>query len=243
MGLRLLPLEKNLAPMAMALDEVLLENAARGQPSLRFYQWAVPSVSLGYFQPHSVAARFSGLPVIRRPTGGDLLVHHHELTYALVLPDPLLPSKVEELACKVHRIIGEYLNRKGVSTICQPSQGKLRADAAPQGILCFLHPAAGDVMAEGFKVVGSAQRRRSGGLLQHGSILLKASEHAPWLKGVQDVSGVRLEVESLARELGALIPEALGLIPVAQNWCKEELTRARQLAHGRYESAAWNQRR
>jgi len=57
--LRLIPLETNSAEMAMALDEVLLEGAAAGKPSLRFYQWASPTVTFGYFQLCSVAAGFS----------------------------------------------------------------------------------------------------------------------------------------------------------------------------------------
>ncbi|MFM8931575.1 MAG: biotin/lipoate A/B protein ligase family protein [Gemmataceae bacterium] len=242
-ALRLLPLEKNPAPMAMALDEVLLENAAGGKPGLRFYQWARPTVSLGYFQPFSAAAGFRDLPVVRRPTGGNLLVHHHELTYALALPDRLVPTRAEELACLVHRVIAGWLNRQGVPTACQPTKGKLRVAEAPEGILCFLHPAAGDVLAGGFKVVGSAQRRRLGGLLQHGSILLKAREHAPWLKGIQDVCGAKLEVETLARELGDEIPRALKLKHGLVDWSEDEISRAARLVHGRYESADWNQRR
>ena len=69
----------------MALDEVLLEGAILGEASLRFYQWREPTVSLGYFQPYAAAAGLAGLPLVRRPTGGDLLVHHHELTYTLAL--------------------------------------------------------------------------------------------------------------------------------------------------------------
>ena len=241
--LRLIPLETNSAEMAMALDEVLLEESAAGKPSLRFYQWASPTVTLGYFQPFAVAAGFSGLPVVRRPTGGDLLVHHHELTYALALPDSLVPAKVEELACLVHRVIAKALAACGVSTNCQPAKGRLQVAGAPDGVLCFLHPAAGDVLAGGFKVVGSAQRRRRGGLLQHGSILLKTSEHAPWLKGIQEVSGTDLKVEDFARMLGAEIPRALNLSHVARPWSEQEKSRALQLACERYRSAAWNRRR
>ena len=93
--LRLLPLEVNFGQQAMALDEVLLEKAAQGQASLRFYQWASPTVSLGYFQPFDASFYFKGLEVVRRPTGGDLLIHHHELTYALALPEEMVPQSEE----------------------------------------------------------------------------------------------------------------------------------------------------
>jgi lipoate-protein ligase A len=241
--LRLIPLETNSAEMAMALDEVLLEGAAAGMPSLRFYQWASPTVTLGYFQPYSVAAGFSGLPVVRRPTGGDLLVHDHELTYALALPNSLVPTKAEELACLIHRVIARSLNARGVSTTCQPVKGKLQIAGAPEGVLCFLHPAAGDVLAGGFKVVGSAQRRSRGGLLQHGSILMKASDHARWLKGIGEVSGTDLDVEELARSLGTEIPLALSLGHSGRPWSGEEKKRALQLVTERYGSVDWNRRR
>lgn len=242
-SLRLLPLEVNPGALAMAFDEVLLENASSGQPALRFYQWSKPTVSLGYFQSFAIASIFEGMDVVRRPTGGDLLIHHHELTYALALPDSSLPSKPEELACLVHRVIAGVLAGLGVSTTCQPSKGKLQVSGAPEGILCFLHPAAGDVLAGGFKVVGSAQRRRQEALLQHGSILLKASEWAPWLKGVSDVAPAKLTEFHLADTLGVEIPKALGMVGTPSEWTESERNRAGEIARSRYASAAWNQRR
>ena len=73
----------------MASDDTLLESAAAGVASLRFYGWREPTLSLGYFQPSAPARAYpglGGLAWVRRPTGGAALVHHHELTYALALP-------------------------------------------------------------------------------------------------------------------------------------------------------------
>lgn len=241
--LRLLPLEVNFGQEAMALDEVLLEKAAQGQASLRFYQWASPTVSLGYFQPFDASFCFKGLEVVRRPTGGDLLIHHHELTYALALPDEMVPQKVEELACMVHRAIASLLEKLGVPTGCQSAKGKLEMPAAPEGVLCFLHPAAGDVLVNGCKVVGSAQRRRQGGLIQHGSVLLNSSSHAPWLKGVFDFYPIHVSTAELAKLLSAEIPLALNLITKVDSWTQTELDRAAHLVECRYGSADWNNRR
>src|SRR4051812_49790187 len=73
----------------MAADEAMLEAAAAGAASLRFYAWEPATLSLGYFQPEAVRhtdARLAALPFVRRPSGGATLVHDHELTYALALP-------------------------------------------------------------------------------------------------------------------------------------------------------------
>src|SRR5262245_39757909 len=74
----------------MAMDETLLTSALeRGVASLRFYRWSVPTLSLGYFQPHSEALadpNLVGVDWVRRPTGGAAILHHLEITYALALP-------------------------------------------------------------------------------------------------------------------------------------------------------------
>src|SRR5205814_9219218 len=86
---RLLPYAVADGPHNMAADEVLLESAAAGIASLRFYGWSEATLSLGYFQPERLRhedERLTGLPYVRRPSGGATLVHHHEVTYALALP-------------------------------------------------------------------------------------------------------------------------------------------------------------
>src|SRR5262245_51580642 len=86
---RLLPYAIADGPHNMAADEVLLEAAIAGVASLRFYGWSEATVSLGYFQPECRRLddeRLARLPFVRRPSGGDALVHHHEVTYALALP-------------------------------------------------------------------------------------------------------------------------------------------------------------
>ena len=77
-------------PANMALDEAMLEEAARGDAAyLRFYGWTVPTLSLGYFQRMAdvrADPRWAGVPIVRRPTGGGAIWHHHELTYAIAVP-------------------------------------------------------------------------------------------------------------------------------------------------------------
>src|SRR5262249_51509935 len=89
---RLLPFQTASGAWNMAADDALLESAAGGIASLRFYTFETPTLSLGYFQNAAHARslpQLAGLPWVRRPSGGAALVHHHELTYALALPPGL----------------------------------------------------------------------------------------------------------------------------------------------------------
>src|SRR5262245_36953745 len=100
----------------MASDDVLLRAAASGQPSLRFYGWSEATLSLGYFQ--SAAQRLAvpllrDLPFVRRPTGGDALVHHHELTYCLAVPSEQLHRSTPAWLT-VHAVIATALAEFGV---------------------------------------------------------------------------------------------------------------------------------
>lgn len=111
-----MPLECNLGPYAMASDELLLELAEEGICSLRFYTWTEPTVSLGYFQSSSHllnSKELNALPWIRRATGGEALVHHHELTYALGLPLNIAGQKSTLWQEKMHLIIQKALSRLG----------------------------------------------------------------------------------------------------------------------------------
>src|SRR5262245_45487574 len=117
MQVRLLPFATADGPTNMALDEVLLEAAVAGMASLRFYRWAAPTVSLGYFQPADAIAilpRLAGLPLVRRASGGATLVHDDELTYALALPAGFAwQPKGQSWICRMHSIIAAALAQFG----------------------------------------------------------------------------------------------------------------------------------
>src|SRR5947209_17842724 len=192
--IRLLPLEAADGPTNMAADEALLETAADpGTASLRFYTWAEPTLSLGYFQPgnvvRSLRERESGNPLaeradyipglvwVRRSTGGAAIVHHHELTYALALPAGPPWHTAESWVCRFHHVIQAVLADHGVA-----ARGVVCGEEAKLGdVLCFLHQTPADLTISGSKVVGSAQRKRHGALLQHGSSLLLRREFGPHL--------------------------------------------------------------
>jgi lipoate-protein ligase A len=195
----------------MALDALLLERAAeRGVSSCRWYQWSGPTISLGYFQtglPAELQSRFGGLPVVRRLTGGGAILHHHELTYSLALAaaHPLCADP-RQLYDRVHEAVIGELRRVGVPV-------GLRGASLPElgeNYLCFARGDSFDVVCEGFKVLGSAQRRRRGAVLQHGSLLWARSEWAPEFPGICDLAQVRVDAETLQRNLREVLAGALG---------------------------------
>jgi lipoate-protein ligase A len=190
-SIRLLPYAEADGPHNMAADEVLLHSALAGVASLRFYGWSRPTLSLGYFQPESLRhsdPRLAALPFVRRASGGRALVHHHELTYALALPAGAPWQTKESWLCRMHHILSGALKHLGVTALGCPPEGEQRLG----DFLCFQHLTAGDLLIGSSKVVGSAQRRQRGALLQHGGILLSQSPYTPALPGIHELSGRQL---------------------------------------------------
>jgi lipoate-protein ligase A len=195
----------------MALDALLLERAAeRRISSFRWYQWSGPTVSLGYFQHHlpsELEVRFANLPVVRRLTGGGAILHHHELTYSLALaPGHPLCTDPRQLYDLVHEAVIQELRRQGIPA-------GLRGDSRPElgeNYLCFARGDSFDVVCEGHKVLGSAQRRRRGAVLQHGSLLWARSDWAPEFPGICDLANAPVDAETLEVNLRRVLGEALG---------------------------------
>jgi lipoyl(octanoyl) transferase len=159
----------------MALDEALLERAsASGTAVLRVYTWSEPTISFGRNQAARGTydpdrARERGIAVVRRPTGGRSLLHHREITYSVTAPAHLAGSLRESYG-RINRLLVGGLRRLGVSVeIAAPRERSLPPSAAP----CFERPAAGELVVDGRKLVGSAQWRDQGAMLQHGSILVE----------------------------------------------------------------------
>jgi lipoate-protein ligase A len=236
---RLLPYAIAGGPENMAADTALLETAGQGVASLRFYGWCEATVSLGYFQQASVrlSDRLSGLPFVRRPSGGATLVHHHEVTYALALPAGLPWQPGGSWLIRMHGIIAAALCDLGVATV--PQQGP-----APPflGHLCFQHFAAGDLIISTAKITGSAQRKQRGSLLQHGAILLTQSPHAPELPGIRELAGKVLEAEAVQDAVVRRLIDNTGWQVQPGAWRESEQQRRLELTE-RFAGTAWNGRR
>lgn len=175
----------------MAVDEVLLESALRhGVCSLRWYRWREPTLSLGYFQSPDdplIDDRFTGLPVVRRLSGGGAILHDRELTYSCAIaPRHPLAAEPGSLYTAMHAAIVAELARVGVGVAPRGVADK----GLDANFLCFSRGDANDLVIAGHKVLGSAQRRRRGAVLQHGSLLLERSPVAPEYPGIAELSGV-----------------------------------------------------
>ena len=228
----------------MAADEAMLEAASeRGLASLRFYTWAKPTLTLGYFQPAAVREQvpnLASLPWVRRSTGGAGIVHHHELTYAFALPPGPQWKSAESWICRFHHLLQGILTERGVDArlvICGEER-KLGE------VLCFLHQTPGDMLLQGSKVAGSAQRKLRGALLQHGSLLLRQSEFAPMLPGLEDLAGRDLfSPRELAEQLAERFARETSSIIEVGDWSNDERGRIPEIVEQKYENAEWNGKR
>lgn len=160
----------------MAVDRALMESVRGGHgPVLRFYRWSPACLSLGRNQPADgcydrEALRARGIDVVRRPTGGRAVLHDRELTYSVVMSDRTFGSPRTAYAA-VNRALVAGLRRLGVPASLQPTPAQ--RSPIPSLTPCFRDPAEGEVVVGGRKLVGSAQLRESGVVLQHGSLLLE----------------------------------------------------------------------
>ncbi len=242
-----LPYEEATGPANMALDEALLERVA-ADPSaaiLRIYGWLEPTLSLGYFQSRNLIERedrWREVAVVRRPTGGGALWHDHEVTYAIVIPKQHpLARHTNDLYRAVHSEIATLLAAHGVSADRRGSSGGEASDEKP--FLCFADRDDNDVVAGPVKLVGSAQRRRAGAVLQHGSLLLEQSATTPELAGAAQLGVAETGRLYWARLLADALPRALECTPIQAEIDREMRDFAAQLEANIYRSRAWIEKR
>jgi len=242
----------------MAVDEALLEAAAtEGRPTLRFYRWEEPTLSLGYFQEYEdrrLHRPSAGCPTVRRASGGGAIVHDRELTYSLALPDrhPLAADRLRTYRI-IHESLIETLATWGIQatlyTCMMAAEDRAGADlhantkSDRQPFLCFQRRALGDVLTGGVKVAGSAQRRRRGAVLQHGSVLLARSDSAPEIDGLKERTGRSIAADNLIQAWLERLTKALGVEWLNATLSGGERHRAAALVSEKYASAAWTKNR
>lgn len=263
----------------MAVDEAIMRAVGAGEapPTLRFFRWNPPTLSIGYFQKAEDEVlldevRRRGIGFVRRPTGGRAVLHDAEVTYSIIVPEsyPGLPSSVTES----YRVLSEGLlhgfRALGIEAemVSLGTEAEKAKYAAAGSAACFDSPSWYELVAGGRKVAGSAQLRRDGAVLQHGSILLDLDVEALF-------SLLRFRSERLRERLAASFEDkaaainelraARGLPPVAApeaeaafaaGWAEAlgaamapgelspaESAEAKRLAAEKYGADAWNLRR
>ena len=252
MVFRLIESGKLPADQNMGLDEAILSAvSARAQlPTLRFYGWEPPAVTLGYFQGledevDREACERLGVDVVRRVTGGGAVFHDAELTYSIALP------------------LDHPLARPGILDSYRVLCAGIVEGLAVLGVEAEFAP-LNDVLVGGKKISGNAQTRKMGCILQHGTILLDVDVERMFsllkvpsekLKGklIQDV---KERVTSLSARLGRKIDfreaagafergfeSALGVELVRAEPSPEERKEGRRLALEKYASESWNAKR
>ncbi len=160
----------------MGLDEALLLNPD-APPTLRFYSWSPDTLSLGYFQKFDeVRGTDEAGAVVRRITGGGAIHHVKELTFSITCPlaHPIYAGPVGGSYERVHGVIATALKTLGVQAELRASQA-VTSDLEGTG-MCFHESTSLDLCWGGRKGVGSAQRRKGGRVLHHGSIKLGTSK-------------------------------------------------------------------
>jgi lipoate-protein ligase A len=258
--------EPALGTWNMAVDQALFDAAiAENTATLRLYRWSQPTLSLGYFQclndRHQHKAS-SACDVVRRQSGGGAILHDRELTYSLALPaSHPLARDATMLYSAIHGAFVELLKSRleraaaadwKLALHCEES----RFTSADEPFLCFQRRARGDVLLAAnrdspkpaapslaYKILGSAQRRHRGAILQHGSLLLATSPSAPELPGWQDLTGQSLAIDEL---MTGVVRQMGGLLGVAREYSPLPIAihqSAEAIQNERYMSRSWTARR
>ncbi len=195
------------AALNMAVDDILLDTVRAGAgPILRTYQWQPPAVSIGYAQRVDEAidvdgCRARGIDLVRRTTGGRAVLHWNELTYTIHCADGEGPAAhpLQESSRLLGQCLADGLRRIGVDACVergQPGPGSRRG-------ACFASTSRWELTCGGRKLVGSAQRRTRGALLQHGSILA-GPEHLMLAELLPEATS-ELPLEQASTHLGACL--------------------------------------
>ncbi|MBI4948958.1 MAG: lipoate--protein ligase family protein [Deltaproteobacteria bacterium] len=238
----------------MAIDEAILrslESKHSRMPALRIYGWKVPTISIGFLQDASVFFA-SGLPVVRRLTGGRAVLHDMEVTYSIAAPSnhPLFSNGITSAYSVISGAIVEALNDIGVPAYLSPHRGHSAMEKAAAA--CFNSPSRHEVLVDGRKLAGSSQRRLRNSFLQHGSILFgvdevllvsvfgpKTIEKMAWVGGVKDADA---DMEGFKRFLIGRMGQRFDADFAPGEMTRREALIMEGLVETRYSNDGWNLR-
>jgi lipoate-protein ligase A len=257
----------------MALDEagIILLSQGKISPTIRFYGWKPPGLSIGYLQSVSGinedACKTFGVEIVRRITGGRAVLHDDELTYSLLVPEAY--SQFSQSVLDTYKYISNgilySLKHLGI-TACMNDLARTGRNALNphNSDMCFDTSSRYEVVVNGKKLVGSAQCRKYGVLLQHGSVInsfdtekffslfrftrLEQRERMKEIflqkaTSIQDILGYRHSFDTLAGAFTKGFQEGLKIDLEPDEPTKEELHMAQMLIEEKYADKAWNFRR
>ncbi len=229
----------------MARDEALLQSVGKGHspPTLRFYRWSPATISLGYFQEIAAFEALDrparDLAVVRRQTGGGAILHDLELTYSLTLPlgDVLLGDGTPNaLYDHVHKVFSTWMGDQGVRAEGGPAGNASCSHGGP--FFCFERHGCLDLLVNGRKILGSAQRRTRDAVLQHGSFILDHRYPQQQCASLAEFALVDIG-QHLGSLAGAILPDCDA---TPSTWMEYELTLAESF-HSKYSDPAWTRKR
>jgi len=241
----------------MAVDEhLLVQHGHTGFPVLRLYGWSPSAITLGRYQAieciNRDACRIDGVGLVRRITGGGAILHDNELTYSVVLPadNPEMPESTAGSFKKINAFILETYRSLGLKPVYARDAGR---DIPPgRTDFCFSGNEDFDILIEGKKIGGNAQRRVRGALLQHGSIPLSVDTDRvkryfrdPVDTGnftsLGEASGREIGIDELSRAVMDAFRNVMGVDYYAQEIEDSEEDIIRALALNKYSSGQWTE--
>ncbi|HEY6007051.1 MAG TPA: lipoate--protein ligase family protein [Geobacteraceae bacterium] len=248
-------------PTNMAVDEALLAcfDPERSAPVLRLYGWAPPALSLGRFQDAAAVLDLercaaAGVPVVRRITGGGVIYHAAELTYALVCaPHQLPPARsVKESFRILTGFLLRFYSGLGLSPCYAVDHAVAGTRFGERTPFCFAGKESYDILVSGRKLGGNAQRRLRNAIFQHGSVpLANHARHGsgflrepPEEVGESSVSlgelGIEAPEDSLRQGLAEAFATDLGVVLERDSLSDSEQAQAERLRREKYAVTAWN---
>ena len=241
----------------MAVDEYLLHSLEEdSQTYLRFYQWEKPTVSLGYSQNIGEVSNLdyclgNGIDIVRRITGGKLVLHHHEITYSVCSSDnKTFPPRLSDSYRLISEALIHGLKKMGINSYLA---SEAPASYVKGNMPCFSYPARNEIEVDGKKIVGSAQKRLGTRFIQHGSIpvgdnggllelvsSLKGGEGKVRMTSLSQVLGRKVSFEWAVERLGEGFSEYFGIDPKPKIFSTKEKEKILRIQKNKYENKDWN---
>jgi len=250
----------------MAVDEAIAESCRQKlvPPTIRFYTWTRPALTIGYFQKaerdlDQDICEKEGIPIVRRITGGRAVLHGNDLTYCVASGADIaeLPDTIRGSFLEISRGFIEGLRPLGI----EADSVRFSAKEAARSPLCFMSASWYEITCKGRKIIGSAQRRWKDGMLQQGSVLLDFNPEAYHkffrfpdqtrkeqliresqnrVIGLNDLLPTRMSPATITKQIATGFEKALGITLKPANLTLLEQERASHLARTKYPEDSWN---